>query len=343
LELTLDEDGRIPGGTSDAPRPPNLEYGFRVFDGVVSSEEMDTIVADCATAFTARTKAGGASYSAGETYFLSAAAPATTVLEALAQSIFKLHTAHLEPGKGYDAARSGAEWWTLVIENEDDVGFHWDRDYELEGGSDILVHPHLATVTYLGAALGAPTLMVDRVSPVDPHAPIEGPVTQLFVSRPAPGRHVSFDGRLLHGAPAEGSLTCEDSTSTTKRPPRVTFLVNVWLNHIPLSATPLPPAIQSKLQPTKLTEEQQRDRLWRWQSAEAKPAQLTLTAEDVPSTKEVCWKFQAAKKNALCLPYPAAKLKEITDGAPTKTALVTFVDTSAAVVSSSKATKRKRK
>ena len=36
-----------------------------------------------------------------------------------------------------------------MMQKEDDVGFHWDRDYELEGGSGVLVHPHIASVTYL--------------------------------------------------------------------------------------------------------------------------------------------------------------------------------------------------
>jgi hypothetical protein len=75
-----------------------------------------------------------------------------------------------------------------------------------------------------------------------------------FLSFPAFGKHVAFDGRWLHGALPElsrkaegasegdGETDGEDeknptSSTTTKR---VTFLVNVWLNHVPSTATPLP-------------------------------------------------------------------------------------------------------
>lgn len=50
------------------------------------------------------------------------------------------------------------------------------------------------------------------------------------------GKHISFDGRLLHGAPAGADLWnigrnhTEASTGS-----RVTFLVNIWLNYVPLS------------------------------------------------------------------------------------------------------------
>ena len=36
----------------------------------------------------------------------------------------------------------------MVLEREDEVGFHWDKDYAVEG-QGVNVFPHLATVTYL--------------------------------------------------------------------------------------------------------------------------------------------------------------------------------------------------
>jgi hypothetical protein len=38
--------------------------------------------------------------------------------------------------------------WLKVVDHEDDIGWHWDKDYSLES-SGINVHPHVATVTYL--------------------------------------------------------------------------------------------------------------------------------------------------------------------------------------------------
>ena len=95
-----------------------------------------------------------------------------------------------------------------------------------------------------------------------------------MLSHPARGKHTVFDGRLLHGAPAALKLRTATTTATASsavgeqlerllgRPscwdspweggpgdggevsparPRVTFLVNIWLGHIPLGIEPLPP------------------------------------------------------------------------------------------------------
>eukprot|EP01052_Picozoa_sp_SAG31_P003332 SAG31_NODE_126_length_23665_cov_6.178987_27_plen_75_part_00 len=36
----------------------------------------------------------------------------------------------------------------MVLEQSDEIGFHWDKDYSVEG-QGVNVFPHLATVTYL--------------------------------------------------------------------------------------------------------------------------------------------------------------------------------------------------
>jgi hypothetical protein len=48
-------------------------------------------------------------------------------LQKLAKSVFEFHTKELKAGEDFDAEKSGAEWWTLVLEAGDDVGLHWDR------------------------------------------------------------------------------------------------------------------------------------------------------------------------------------------------------------------------
>ena len=66
---------------------------------------------------------------------------------------------------------------------------------------------------------------------------------EMLVSYPRRGKHLVFDGRLLHGAPAHHALrTMEDTVSTRNATSsnRVTFLVNIWVNRQPSGVKPLP-------------------------------------------------------------------------------------------------------
>lgn len=47
-----------------------------------------------------------------------------------------------------------------MIEDTDDIGWHWDKDYGMEARG-INVHPCLATVTYLSAN-GGPTVILEK-------------------------------------------------------------------------------------------------------------------------------------------------------------------------------------
>ena len=83
----------------------------------------------------------------------------------------------------------------------------------------------------------------------DAAAPKPPPRATAFVSYPRTGKHVAFDGRWLHGAPeALSAKNMSDGkvggvgkwrTVSDKRR-RTTFLVNVWLDHVPSTAAPLP-------------------------------------------------------------------------------------------------------
>ena len=53
---------------------------------------------------------------------------------------------------------------------------------------------------------------------------------RYMLSFPHAGKHVAFDGRFVHGAVP---LTDACTAGT-----RITFLANIWLNHIPLGASP---------------------------------------------------------------------------------------------------------
>ena len=119
---------------------------------------------------------------------------------------------------------------------QDEIGWHWDKDYALEG-SGVNVHPQLGTVTYF-CDNGAPTVVVNRPTNVQcdfgcGDIGVCGAVTECVVSWPEWGKQITFDGKFLHGAPAELAR------GSARKEKRVTFLVNVWLNHKPVTAEPL--------------------------------------------------------------------------------------------------------
>ncbi|CAN0120782.1 unnamed protein product, partial [Phaeothamnion confervicola] len=138
VELIVDTDGRIPvAGT--------LDYQFRSFSAAVPAakdpKELQKLVADCEAAFNARAREG--QYSTGETYWVQADSEPRCALEALALAIFREHTQEARFAKD----RSGAEWWTQVVDAEDDgIGFHFDKDYALETAG-VNIHPAIGTVT----------------------------------------------------------------------------------------------------------------------------------------------------------------------------------------------------
>jgi len=119
----------------------------------------------------------------------------------------------------------------------EDIQFHFDKDEVMAAGLGMWLHPHLSTVTYL-TDHGAPTAVLPMLSRMHTG---EGPSSfahTLVLSHPVPGKHLVFDGRLLHGCPA--IATKGGSAVTSSSNPRVTFLVNIWLNHMPLGIERLP-------------------------------------------------------------------------------------------------------
>lgn len=293
------------GKTSDGVSDPIPKYPFASFHSAVkvNLDEIDNIMHDCELAFTARTREDSESYSTGATFFMPAVMKPRCALEALASDIFKAHTKDLEPGKHFDPERSGAEFWTLVLENkqkttrdvlddnqmsqdkvekddneedeedeDDEVGMHFDADYGLEQQlPNYMLHPRVATVTYL-SNVGAPTLILDKKSPPPSDvnkASLNGSIHQGWLSHPIMGKHIAFDGRLLHGAPATFFPSMDNSAIEEKEEPdtkrrklnndksentpsgkRVTFLVNVWLNHCPIDAEMLEDDLVSQMKST---------------------------------------------------------------------------------------------
>eukprot|EP00927_Polykrikos_kofoidii_P010521 TRINITY_DN14441_c0_g1_i1.p1 TRINITY_DN14441_c0_g1~~TRINITY_DN14441_c0_g1_i1.p1 ORF type:complete len:457 (-),score=51.44 TRINITY_DN14441_c0_g1_i1:141-1511(-) len=163
--------------------------------------------------------------------------------EAIAAAVFAHHTKDAI----FDPALSGAEWWSQVRQSghpEEAVQFHWDTDEPAVERHGANLHPHLATVTYL-TDVGAPTLVLDRRNPVKPKDVMRlayGNIQQGMLSHPRVGKHVVFDGQLLHGTVPEHG--CQKSSSE-----RVTLLVNVWLNHRPYGCHRAPKSLASRLGP----------------------------------------------------------------------------------------------
>jgi len=282
----------------DEPIPPPL-LPFASFQNAVdiTPQHLSTLWKDCELVFTARTKETHEAYSFGATFFVPCVMKPRCALEGLAKLIFDQHTQHLPLGI-FKPECSGAEWWTLILEQDenddeednDDVGMHFDADYGLEEQvKNLMIHPRLSTVTYL-TDVGVPTLVLDEKSPTNNNtaSSLNGNVERSWLSSPSIGKHISFDGRLLHGAPGaffpaasnprkqqqqqtqpfdaeihstskmnkkskmtedKQIIISEDNSVTfTTSNKRITFLVNIWLNHCPLDAELLDQDVCDQLQ-----------------------------------------------------------------------------------------------
>lgn len=161
-------------------------------------------------------------------------------VERLARAVFERYAEGCE----YDAATSGAEFWTR---RGSSPGGHFDKDEDARERFGVWVAPHLATVTYVGGGRGAaPTVVFEGLTPKSrPEAENrdEGTCARTAVMYPRVGSHLKFDGRFLHGVYEEmaESTECEDE--------RLTFLVNIWFNHRPVGVVRLPDAMTDDLEP----------------------------------------------------------------------------------------------
>ncbi|KAG7339373.1 hypothetical protein IV203_006507 [Nitzschia inconspicua] len=216
-------------------------------------------------------------------------------LEEFALNVFHHH---VPKDFTYDVAKSGAEWWCQIrpspektgryamhcsqtTKNNDDgndnddsspeqdpfaqgISMHVDKDEDLRilTGGTTYIHPHLSTVTYL-TNLGSPTMIMNcRVHPLEGTWIVPDETMEGFVSWPALGKHISFDGRYLHAAPCdlmeEGTFEKQINFTPIENDPkhnkvlgrrhrRITFLVNIWLNHHPFDVHPFPDTMIDKM------------------------------------------------------------------------------------------------
>ena len=209
------------------------------------------------------------------------------LLESLAWSIYRSHRERYNDAMFSDddtkSSKGGAEWWVQVkgissskefntnTADENDtvdekntpqsssIDLHYDKDEALAESFGIGSFPVLSTVTYLTAApeIAAPTVIFD-------HTYTQGEdevMSSMMVSRPRIGKHICFDGRLLHGAPYHPSLLSSPQSKTNDEPDqkgsdeaspkepffRVTFLVNIWKDRRPASVHVLDDEIREQI------------------------------------------------------------------------------------------------
>ena len=184
--------------------------------------------------------------------------PPRCTIERLARAVFDLHAADLLAGLGADEreralASSGAEWWVQFRSSADEpdaqsIRFHFDRDEELAQRHGVDRNPFASTVTYLTDA-GAPTLLLPLYDRDGRSG--EGGLARAagddgaVLSYPAAGKHLVFDGRLLHGCPAQLSRAPEAVAGAAWE--RLSVLVNVWIGHRPLAAASMSDALAAEL------------------------------------------------------------------------------------------------
>jgi hypothetical protein len=221
-------------------------------------------------------------------YMSSADSKATTacscILEELALSIFDYHVKHPSGAlseyrdMAFDPRSSGAEWWIQVKdlemdqkasgekeEGEDEsppstaaaIDLHYDKDEDIAEKYGVGVFPVVSTVTYITTSPGTvstapaqPTIIL----PITINDPVGLPIFDYILSYPRVGKHINFDGRLLHGAPSvplfsppPGQTHPSATDGSRQFNKRITFLVNVWLNHHPAGVQRLPADIATNL------------------------------------------------------------------------------------------------
>ena len=170
-------------------------------------------------------------------------------LESLALKVMR-HHAPSDGCLGPGCHVRGVEWWVQARSStgtrEPSMVLHFDSDEELKGATGVHKTPWLATITYLGSR-GAPTVVLPIVGDSEGHAellPETSRASGMFVSYPIAGKHVAFDGSLLHGVLSQMSPQAEADPEPFMR---CTVLVNIWCNHRPLAAKRLPADIAAQL------------------------------------------------------------------------------------------------
>ena len=176
-----------------------------------------------------------AAHVVAQTFWIDPDAVPRCSLERVALGILRFHAARLPSAS---PPCLGAEFWVQVRSSggSPTIALHWDSDETHKASSGEHIPPWLATVTYLGSH-GAPTVVLPAAADAHGRAVRAGADQCAFISQPLPGKHLAFDGRLLHGALHE--LGAPDAAPYV----RSTLLVNLWLGHRPSGCERLPESL----------------------------------------------------------------------------------------------------
>lgn len=230
--ITLDDSGRI--GTTAST---NLvisdfcvhEYKIVNTDNNYSINNLDILKEQC-------TKLAQISK---DTFWINSNHSPRNILEKYALEIFQYHTQNTS----YNHDISGAEYWVQiknVADNSNGIDLHYDKDEEIAKIFEIGIFPQISTVSYLTSNCNNPTIIFKKTND---NSIDESNIENCWLSFPRKNKHISFDGRYLHGAPSalsqyirnDNSCVGMDNNSSI----RITFLVNIWLNHHPYTINPI--------------------------------------------------------------------------------------------------------
>lgn len=259
------------------------------------------MVSDCRRVFTAHAVEKEESESYGKTYWLPIGVSPACALEQIVKEILDWHRERLGL---HDAC--GAEWWTLWMDGEDDdVGWHWDADYEARERGEVK-HPFLGTVTYLDTGSAAPTVIIDDCREQPIMAGAGSVIYSAHLSLPVPGKHICFDGTLLHGAPVELRDMfgySPPSAGGKRRSARSTLLANIWCSHQPRDPQRLPAEVAAKLSPATVA------------SPFALGSQRASCCCEVAvgrgvSAQEMSWSFGESDVLSVAFPVPSSVSKD---------------------------------
>ena len=134
-----------------------------------------------------------------DTFWIDLHTPPRCLFESIALSIFQEHLRQHQlcpiPEIG------GAEWWVQYKSDESPsrsagIDLHYDKDEEIAARFGVGVFPDISTVTYLSCqATSLPTLILN----CNPCNQVGDPIPEAYLSYPVLGKHVAFNGSLLHG------------------------------------------------------------------------------------------------------------------------------------------------
>lgn len=157
----------------------------------------------------------------GATFWVGKDDTTLSLLEQFARSIGEYHQQYTLDRQKKPSLK-GVEWWVQCRDAPESILCHYDKDEALWERHRVMRHPTLSTATYLAAGFSAPLVLFSD--------------SFAAVCTPTDGKHVAFDGTLLHGAPAElAPLFSHQHTIADGK--RISFLVNLWHDHRPCFVT----------------------------------------------------------------------------------------------------------